>query len=304
MTALGTRVPGLVPPAALSLAAGLPDTIAMHLSRERIPRASRANSGAPVVMQFIGCVMDSVYADTNRKTYEVLTAVGYDVRVPPSQRCCGALHVHAGHPETAREWAKINIAAFEQSGADAMAINAAGCGAALKEYPALLQQETGQWVERAERFAEAVHDVSRIISEGDFPTLPARGVTVTMHDACHLAHAQGIRQEPRHLLQKAGYHLIEMEEPDRCCGSAGVYNLTHPAMAQALQDKKVADIPDEAEVVVTGNPGCQMQIQAGLRKHGRPTPVRHTVDLIWQALSDAHHIPEKAEVRGGVKLES
>ncbi|MCL8207980.1 MAG: (Fe-S)-binding protein [Actinomycetia bacterium] len=291
-------VPGL-PTGALDLAQGLPDEQAGGLSRDRIRTRPAGTGDGPVVMQFLGCVMDSVFAATNVRTHDVLRAAGFRVVAPAAQRCCGALSVHTGDPAPARAWAKANIEAFEASEAEAVAVNAAGCGAALKEYPDLLREEGPAWVARAERFARAVRDVSELLEAGSFPVLPPRAETVTMHDACHLAHAQGIRQPPRALLERAGYRLVEMPDADRCCGSAGVYNLTHPEMARALQALKVADIPETADVVATGNPGCQLQIQAGLRRAGRSVPVRHTVDLLWQALADAGRLPEDVREEAG-----
>lgn len=291
-------VPGL-PAGALDLAAGLPDMPGRGLSRDRIRDRSSGAADGPVVMQFLGCVMDSVFAETNVRTHDVLRAAGFRVVAPEAQRCCGALSVHAGDPAPARAWARANIEAFEASGAEAVAVNAAGCGAALKEYPELLREDGPAWVARAERFAQAVRDVSELLAAGSFPALPPRAETVTMHDACHLAHAQGIRRPPRALLERAGYRLVEMPDADRCCGSAGVYNLTHPEMARALLALKVADIPGEADVVATGNPGCQLQIQAGLRTAGRNVPVRHTVDLLWQALADAGRLADTGEEAGG-----
>jgi glycolate oxidase iron-sulfur subunit len=286
-------VPGL-PAGALDLAAGLPERPGRGLSRDRLSTRSPGTTG-PLVMQFLGCVMDSVFAETNVHTHDVLRAAGFRVVAPAAQRCCGALSVHAGDPVPARAWARTNIEAFEASGAEFVAVNAAGCGAALKEYPELLQAEGPEWVSRAQRFASAVRDVSELLYAGHFPALPPRTETVTMHDACHLAHAQGIRRPPRELLERAGYRLVEMPDADRCCGSAGIYNLTHPEMARALLALKVADVPAEADVVATGNPGCQLQIQAGLRQAGRRVPVRHTVDLLWQALADAGRLGDAGE---------
>lgn len=267
--------------AAAHLGTGLPEPVGRRLGREGI----RFGGEGPSVALFYGCVMDSVYQATAAHAADLLCLSGYRVVSAPQQVCCGALHTHAGDPGQAEAWARQNVAGFAAAGAEWVAVTAAGCGAALKEYEHLLEDDPAH--ESARQFQQTVRDVAELVALGRRPPLPARVQAVTVHDACHLAHAQGIRQEVRDLLRWAGYELVELPDADVCCGSAGLYNLTHPAMAAALQRRKVNTIPEAADVVATSNPGCLLQIQAGLRRAGRTTPAVHWVDLVWQAASDA-----------------
>jgi glycolate oxidase iron-sulfur subunit len=238
------------------------------------------------VALFAGCVMSTVFAATDRATVRVLAANGYEVVAPAGQGCCGALAVHAGELERARAAARRNIAAFTGSRADVVAVNAAGCGAELKEYGQLLAGDP-EWAGRAEDFAGRVRDVTELLggleAAGElntaFEPLPLR---VTYQEPCHLAHAQRITQQPRRLLSAIpGLELVEMEEPKLCCGSAGVYNLTRPEMAGRLGSRKLEHIvATGAEVVVTANPGCHLQLRAGLARAGSSTRVVHIVDVL------------------------
>jgi glycolate oxidase iron-sulfur subunit len=238
------------------------------------------------VALFAGCVMSTVFAQTDRATVRVLTANGYEVVAPEGQGCCGALTVHGGALERARAMARRNIAAFEAAGADYVVVNAAGCGSALKEYDRLLEDDPA-WAERAAAFAERVRDMTELLgaleAEGAlntaFAPLPLR---VTYQEPCHLAHAQRITQQPRRLLRAIPeLELIEMEEPKLCCGSAGIYNLTRPVMADQLGQRKAGHITATgAEAVVTANPGCHMQLRATLAASGAPVPVLHIVDVL------------------------
>ena len=236
----------------------------------------------PRVALLTGCVHGELYPQTHEATLRVLAWLGCEVIAPPKQGCCGALHAHAGDVEAARSLARRNIAAFEEAGVEAVIVNAAGCGAAMKEYGRLLRHDAG-WAIRAERFAATVRDVLEFVASQDF----ARGLgpieeDVTLQDACHLAHAQGIRDAPRAILGAIpGLRFHEQATPDRCCGSAGIYSAVQPAMSQQVLDAKLADIAGTgASVVVTSNPGCTMQIEAGLRRARRPGEVLHLVELL------------------------
>ncbi|MGE3270638.1 MAG: (Fe-S)-binding protein [Chloroflexota bacterium] len=237
---------------------------------------------------FAGCIMRVAFAETNRATVRVLSRAGCEVALPEEQVCCGALHVHAGERETAKELARKNIAAFEHDGAEWVVVNAAGCGAALKEYGDLLAHDP-EWAERAKAFSARVRDFSEAISalppEGAAPTLKAK---VVYQDACHLLHAQRVRQQPRDALKNVpGIQLVEMRDGDRCCGSAGIYNLTEPEMAERLGEQKVTNVEQTgADIVVSGNPGCLIQIRAGLQKHGARTKAVHLADLLDAAYRD------------------
>lgn len=243
----------------------------------------------PRVALLAGCVMGTVFAPTDRATARVLAAWGHPVVVPAGQQCCGAIATHTGLPDVARDLARRNISAFEASGADLVVSNAAGCGAALKDYGHLLRDDP-QWAERARRFSARVRDVTELLAAGlddDIQRrLQAVPVSVTYQEPCHLAHAQRISAAPRKLLRAIpGLHLVEMDDAALCCGSAGIYNLTQPTMAAELGALKAASIrATGADLAVTANPGCQMQLRAGLADGGRSIPVWHIVDLLDAAL--------------------
>jgi glycolate oxidase iron-sulfur subunit len=215
--------------------------------------------------------------------------VGYKVAVPGGQGCCGALHLHGGRLVEARAFARRNIAAFELAGMEAIIVNAAGCGSTLKEYGHLLKDDP-EWADRAAAFSGRVRDLSEFLAGTErfgkrvaSPVHPAGPGGVTFHDACHLAHAQRITSQPRALLRAAsGNELLPMPEPDVCCGGAGSYFLTQPGMAARLQDRKIDNIlRSGAEIVVTTNPGCLIQIRAGLRRRGETrVRVEHIADYL------------------------
>ncbi len=226
-----------------------------------------------------GCVMDAVFGEVNEATVRVLTRNGYEVHIPQDQTCCGALHVHAGEREAGRKLARRNMEAFAE--ADHVLVNAAGCGCAMQEYPELFKEEP-ELGEQAEAFAAKVTDVSRFLHHRGFekPKGEIRA-RVTYHDACHLAHGQGVREEPRRLLQSIpGVEWVEMPEADRCCGSAGIYNITQPKMAQAVLESKMEYVPEDVELISMGNPGCMLQMAAGVLQHGRSARVVHTMELL------------------------
>jgi glycolate oxidase iron-sulfur subunit len=246
-----------------------------------------APSGATSrVALLLGCIHGELYPQMHEATIRVLAHVGCEVVAPPAQVCCGALHTHAGDAETARALARRNIAAFEAAGVEAVIVNAAGCGAAMKEYGRLLRHDPN-WGERAERFSAQVQDVTEFVAERDF----ARGLgrverTVTLQDACHLAHAQGIRSAPRAILAAIpGLELHELATPDRCCGSAGIYSLVQASMSAQVLEAKMADVRRTgAGVITTGNPGCTLQLEAGVRRYGLDAEVRHVIELLDEAI--------------------
>jgi glycolate oxidase iron-sulfur subunit len=234
---------------------------------------------------FNGCVMSSVFSNVNRATGRVLAHNGFATDVPEGQQCCGALHVHSGMMEQARKLARTNIDAFETSGDDVVIVNAAGCGAALKEYGFLLKDEPA-YAERAKAFSARVKDVSEFLASGPLvpPTHPVEG-TVTYQEPCHLAHAQRITAQPRKLLKDVqGLTLAEMKESSLCCGSAGIYNIIRKDMADDLGDRKAGHIVDtNADQVITANPGCAMQLRTSLQRNGSTMPVRHIVEILDEA---------------------
>jgi glycolate dehydrogenase iron-sulfur subunit len=228
--------------------------------------------GADVCM-FAGCIMREAFGETQRATVRLLERDGHRVSAPREQTCCGALHAHAGEGARARELARHNIDAF--SGAEAkIVVNAAGCGAHLKAYGDLLADDP-LWSERAKAFAARVRDLTEVARP--HAQRARRSLRVVYQDACHLAHGQRLRAQPRELLRAIqGVTLVDIRDPERCCGSAGVYNLTHPEIARTLQQDKVGAIADvHPDVVVTANPGCMLQIAAGLRAAGSDARVAH-----------------------------
>jgi len=253
--------------------------------REREPVAEvtpAAGSRRARVGMLLGCVQREFFPSVNAATVRVLSAEGCEVVAPAGQGCCGALSLHAGRAGEAVRFAKRTIAAFESLGVDAIVVNAAGCGSSMKEYAAVLAGEPG-WNERAERLSAKVRDVSELLVElGPVATRHPLPLTVAYHDACHLSHAQGVRSQPRQLL--AGVPELEVKEiaeADICCGSAGVYNLFQPEAARDLGDRKARHVlATGAEVLVTANPGCLLQIQAAAERAGRTLTLAHTVQVL------------------------
>ena len=232
-----------------------------------------------------GCVMSVMFGETNAATVRLLNKMGYEVATPRGQVCCGALYAHSGRLKLARQCARQNIAVFEKLGLEAVITNAAGCGSTLKEYGHLLGDDP-QWAGRARQFSARVKDLTEWLAPEDFKAQILNSRLVTYHDACHLAHPQHITKQPRDLVRAvAGGSFVELPESDVCCGSAGSYNLTEPDMANRLQQRKVRNIlKTGAQVVVTTNPGCILQIRAGLRKAGVPDlPVLHLADFLAQS---------------------
>src|SRR5262245_2793614 len=218
-----------------------------------------------------GCVSRWVTGPVNAAAARLLAASGAEVAAPPAQVCCGALHLHAGDREGARRLARANIEAFERAGTlDAIVVTAAGCGSAMKGYGALFEDDPA-WRERAKRFASLVHDALELLAVLR-PPPPRRELraAVAYHDACHLAHAQGIRAQPRALLAAVpGLSLVPLADADRCCGSAGIYNLLHPEVAKTILGAKLARIAASGATIVTAaNPGCLLQIALGAREAG------------------------------------
>ena len=245
--------------------------------------ASGPNRGT--VALFTGCVMRAAFAGTNAATARVLARNGIEVLVPATQTCCGALHAHAGERADARDLAKRNIEVLEPLAVDAFIVNAAGCGANLKEYGWLLKDDPS-WAERGQRFSSRVKDASEYLADMGLAAAPGPvRATVAYDDPCHLIHGQKISAQPRALLAAIPeLRLAPLVEADWCCGSAGTYNVTQPELAARLGHRKAQHIVRSgAEMVVTANPGCQMQIEAALRREGSRVPVVHLMDLLDQA---------------------
>ena len=261
---------------------------AVHmLEATRVPLRRRAyepppaTSGATFAI-LEGCVMQGLYAETNRATRRTLVVNGYRPIEAPGQRCCGALHAHAGDLAGARRLAQRNVDAFERSGAEYVVSNAAGCGAMLKEYGQLFEGEDGDWAARGARIAARARDVSELLaSAGPVPggALDAR---VTYDAPCHLLHAQRVSAPPLKVLAAIpGLTLVPLADADYCCGAAGIYNLLEPDTSASVLAPKLEHIAKtKADLVTTGNPGCLMQIGAGLRRSGSRARTVHPVDLL------------------------
>jgi glycolate oxidase iron-sulfur subunit len=228
-----------------------------------------------------GCVMEGLFTGVNRATERVLTVNGYHVSSTGGQRCCGALHIHAGDPATARTLARQNIVAFEASGTAWIAVNSAGCGAMLKEYGHLLHDDTA-WAARASAFAARVRDISELLADAGPRAARGESRRLTYDAPCHLQHAQRIIAPPLAVLNAlTDADIVPLAGSDQCCGSAGIYNLLEPAVADAVLSPKLAAIAATgAQVVVTGNPGCLMQIGGGLVRKGTAVVTRHPVELL------------------------
>jgi glycolate oxidase iron-sulfur subunit len=283
-----------LPPRLRYLASLLPEPL-VPPARLAAETAARGGERAQVQL-LVGCVMPELFATTVHNTVAVLAANGCRVLVPQRQACCGALSLHAGDRCTAERLARANIEAFETvsathaGGGVALIVNAAGCGAMMKEYGVLLANDPA-YAARAAALAGRVRDATEFLAALPLwaPAGGGRTQRVVYHDPCHLAHAQGIRQAPRDLLAAIpGITVVTMDNEDLCCGSAGHYNVMQPAMARRLVARKVAAIQASGvDVVATANAGCALQLEAGLRGAGLPTRVRHVLDLLAEAYRDA-----------------
>jgi glycolate oxidase iron-sulfur subunit len=250
----------------------------------RIPDTTAAAGPSRLTVAVLtGCVQRLAFADVNEATVRVLAAEGCTVSAPARQGCCGALPLHAGDIERARELARHNIGVFEAAGVDRIVVNAAGCGSAMKEYGDLLAGDA-RWSARAHDFSAKVRDVSEVLVELGEPRAPRQPIRarVVYHDACHLAHGQGVRLQPRALLQAIpGIELSTPVESEICCGSAGIYNLVEPEPAAQLGARKVRHIAALApDLIATANPGCMLQIAAAGRVFGYKWPILHPIQLV------------------------
>jgi glycolate oxidase iron-sulfur subunit len=252
----------------------------------RVPSFSPAQGGRRArVGVFVGCVMGELFGGVHASLVRVLRQNGCDVVAPARQWCCGALNLHAGERRHARAMARRNIDAFEQTDVEAIVVDSAGCGAEMKSYGELLADDES-YASRAAAFAAKVKDASEFLAGiGLRDGLGAVRARVTYQDACHLAHGQRIREDPRTLLRAIpGLEFIEMQESDRCCGAAGVYSLTRPEMSARILAEKMARIDATgADTVVVTNPGCHMQLLAGAAAGGRRMRVRHLVEMLDEA---------------------
>ena len=287
LAVLGAKVlPGVGPIRGVRLGLAMLAASAKWRPPRTSERGAEEPSPAPEVGHervgvLVGCVQEGLYSHLNRATVRVLEANGYEVEEVVGQDCCGALHAHGGSLDDARSMARGNIDAFERSGVDRIAVNTAGCGAAMKEYGALLENDPG-YADRAVAFSDRVRDVTELLSDAG----PRRGAHVTCRVAydhpCHLLHGQGVRQPPLDVLEAIpGVHVSVVENAEECCGGAGIYGITHPELGGEIGRDKVAAVRREAaDAACTPNPGCMMQIGAGLRLKGAREGVVHPIELL------------------------
>jgi glycolate oxidase iron-sulfur subunit len=272
------------------LLARLPEPLrAMESLAPKLGRTGRLPARTPArgtrrrtVGLLTGCVQGAFFPDVNAATVRVLAAEGCDVVVPQRQGCCGALSAHAGREPEALDFAKRVIETFEAAGVETIVVNAAGCGSNLKEYGHQLRDEP-DWAARAQALAAKVRDITELLDElGPVAERHPLPMAVAYQDACHLAHAQRVRDQPRRLLRGIpGVEVRELTESEICCGSAGTYNLLHPEPARELGERKAnAVLATGADVMVTANPGCWMQVATTLARMGERMPVAHTVQVL------------------------
>jgi glycolate oxidase iron-sulfur subunit len=277
-----TRVFNLLPKRVQTMESLLPAVPSQIFAR--LPAMIHPQSSPRLrVGMLAGCVQQVFFPHVNAATTRVLAAEGCEVVIPRDQPCCGALMLHCGLEDEAAALAKKMIAAFEAANVDAIVVNSAGCGSTMKEYGYLLRDDPA-WSARAAAFSAKCRDISEILTELE-PRAPRHPLQlrVAYHDACHLQHAQGVREQPRKLLAAIpGLDVAEIPEGSLCCGSAGVYNLLEPDAANALGDRKVDNLLlTGADAVVSANPGCLMQLMSSLRRRGhKPMPAFHMVELL------------------------
>ncbi len=235
-----------------------------------------------------GCVMDRWFGSVHTASIQLLIRAGFDVVVPPSQTCCGALAAHDGWADEAREMASTNLAALD--GADLVVANAAGCSAHLKEY--------GHWTEGGAELATKVADITEVVAEaitdGHLPRLESYGGTVAVQDPCHLRHVQRVTDQPRSILEAAGLRIVEVDPAGHCCGAAGIYSLLEPELSSQLGQAKARQVIETGSAVVSSaNPGCEMQLRAHLADQGVDVRIAHPVELYWEALQAADREPAR-----------
>jgi len=261
----------------------LPDSVSITRYPEVIP--SRKKTKYRVAF-LTGCVQNAFFSKTNRDSIEVLTKLGCEVVVPEHQQCCGALSNHSGRLEEGREFARHTIDTFGSLKVDYLVINSAGCGSNIKDYDDLFTPADKYFL-KAKELSEKTRDIMEFIDEiGIDEDLKELKLKVTYQDACHISHGQSIIQAPRNVLLKIpGLRLIEMNESSHCCGSAGIYNLVQPEMAEQILRRKISNIEKtDADVLAVSNPGCLIQIQKGIRENGLKIKTVHPVELLNRAL--------------------
>jgi glycolate oxidase iron-sulfur subunit len=283
----------------------LSPTMSSQFSSDVLPEIIRPAGTPRYRVGFLtGCIMDVAFSEVNLDTINLLLHHDCEIVIPQGQACCGSLQAHNGSIDAAREMAKKNIGHFDRDDLDYIVLNSAGCGAYMKEYVHVFADDP-EWAERARRVSEKVRDLTEFLAvTGYWPAKAGQrmfslrsknpaadqaqslnGKRVSYHDACHLVHTQKITQQPRELLKSVpGIEFVELPESTWCCGSAGIYNVVHYDDAMQLLDRKVSNIEKvHPDIIVTGNPGCMLQIQHGLQQKGMDVQLLHTATFLWRA---------------------
>jgi glycolate oxidase iron-sulfur subunit len=269
--------------------AKLPENVPSSMGYQPVSSEHGQVARATKIAFFPGCIGSVMFDTVNRQAVELLAACGADITISRQQACCGAIHHHSGEWEPAKAFARRNIDAMLPAGGpvvDRITTTIAGCGAMLRDYAHLLRDDP-QYADRAVEFSAKVRDISEVLAELELPEMKHPvNLTVTYHDACHLAHAQKVTGPPRKLLASiSGLTLVPLAESDMCCGAAGTYNLTQPEMASDLAERKIKHIENSgAAICATGNVGCAMHIQSEAAAHKKNLRIVHPVELLHQAV--------------------
>lgn len=264
---------------------------------EYLPGVVSSSAAHDEAAFFRGCVQEALYGDANHAARQLLQGLGVALREPSGQRCCGALDMHAGRRDEAKRLAKTNIRAFESSGSLPILNTAGGCGAMLAEYGDLLSDEPG-WRERAETFSSRVQDWSQVVMERALDTtFEGAGETVTLQNSCHLVNVEKGGEAPAVLMQWVKSDTFQpIDSQDRCCGSAGIYNIQHPEFANRLLDQKMSDVSEvQPDRIIVVNPGCQLQMTLGVAQSDRVVPVEHLARYLYRAFLRAQRQPQSTD---------
>jgi len=265
----------------------LSPTVSKKFSDEMIPEITMSNGETKYKTAFLsGCLMNVMFAEINKDTVDVLQNCNCEVFTPKDQICCGSLQAHNGDFDTAKRLAKHTIDVFERQKFEYMISNSAGCGAFMKEYGHILNDDV-EYSERAKSFSNRVKDITEFLTDTNVPLkLKSLAESITYHDACHLAHTQKITEQPRKMVKSIpGVSYNELEEASWCCGSAGIYNIVHYKESMVILERKMENIRNtNSKVVLTGNPGCLAQLRYGAKRFGVDVEVMHPVSLIKKLL--------------------
>ncbi|MFS3927614.1 (Fe-S)-binding protein [Bacillus sp. 1780r2a1] len=286
-----TGILKLLPDNLASMEKVLPTVPTLKEMKERPTHLPAKNETKKRVAFFAGCLMDTMFMQTNDATMKLLQLAGCEIVIPQNQACCGALHGHSGEKDAAKKLAKRNIQAFEDLNVDYIITNAGGCGAFLIDYDHLLKDDP-QWAQRAQTFSSKLKDISSILVDLEFfnkkLSLPQQ--VITYQDSCHLRNVMKTSSEPRRLLKAiANVEYREMKNADSCCGSAGIYNIVESEMSMQILDTKMQSaVATQATTIVTANPGCLLQMKLGIEREGLSSKVRavHLVDLLLEAVQE------------------